>query len=441
MTVAATQPLQTSADIALADIAESPLNHRKYFDEAKIEELAKSIEAHGVLQPVLVRPSSDPKRKQKWELVYGHSRFRAAKIAGLKAIPASARELTDRQVLEVALVENCRRSDVQPLEEAEAYRELHEKHGLKVEEIAEQVGTSKEYVYARMKLCELSEAGKNALAEGALTASSALEVARLEPKLQEKAVAKLLARSTFADAGPADPVPAREAKWIVDSVVAQEEYREARKKNAPKEKAQKQKDQKQRLTYEEERKRDDEKRALRERVARKALDVFVSKVEQSKETTVSFLRWVALELLNDYDGEDSIKHRGWAKKDLPGKVKVAAEGVVRGLIFEAIVGRAVSGSWGGYSSALKDLAGDYKVDLKKLEKQVLALEAEQKEVDAGVEQIKKAASVDAGNLCGLRDGKSGDPCFHLQHHKGVHSNGTRTWSERKKAAAKKGGKR
>lgn len=218
MTVAATQPLQTSTDLPLADIAESPLNHRKYFDEAKLEELARSIEAHGVLQPVMVRPSTDPKRKQPYELVYGHSRFRAAKVAGLKAIPALVRELTDRQVLEIALIENCRRQDIRAMEEAEAFRDLYEKHGLKVEEIADQVGKSKEYVYGRKKLAELRPVElRKKLEQGELAVDTALLVARIPIEaLQLKAAERILQGEYDHETGKPKPMPFRRAKELIE---------------------------------------------------------------------------------------------------------------------------------------------------------------------------------------------------------------------------------
>lgn len=362
--------LQTSANLLLTSIAESPLNHRRHFDQEQLEDLAASLRAHGVLQPVLVRPAGPG----AYELVYGHRRFRAASLAGLKELPCTIRELSDRQVLEVALVENCRRQDIQPLEEAEAYRQLKEVHGLKVEEIADQVGKSKEAIYARLKLCELQETAKEALQAGKLTASSALEVARLEPKLQEKAVTRLVEQAAFVDddGEGIEPVSARRAKWEVEDLVAREEYKEKRKKDAPKLREQKEKNAKRNESYEEQQKKEQEKTKLREKVARKALDLVVAKVEGSKETSLTFLRWVALQLLSDYDGDRIREARGWSEKELGNVVANLSEAKTRGLIFESLNIRGAMGCWGGYSTSLKELATGYKVDLKALEKEVAA---------------------------------------------------------------------
>jgi ParB/RepB/Spo0J family partition protein len=362
--------VQTSATLPLQDILENPLNHRRAYDKEQLQELAESIKSVGVLQPVLVRSKGD-----RYELVYGHRRFRAANLAGLKAIPAQIRELTDREVLEVALVENCRRADIQPLEEAEAYRDLRDKHGLKVEEIAERVGKSKESVYARLKLCELTDAGKNALADGVLTASSALEVARLEPKLQEKAVKKILDRTIPAEGEePAEPPSTRNVRFLVEDLQHRASTgNAAAKANYKAEKAR-------REAQEAKFKADQEKRTaehdLRKKVADRALVGLVERVERSKETAMSFLRWIALEVL--HEDPTPAERRGWADdKTWSGKVAGLKEPELRGLIFEALVGQSVTSVWNGYSPELKRLADVYRLSIKELEGQV---RAEQKAV-------------------------------------------------------------
>jgi ParB/RepB/Spo0J family partition protein len=168
--------------LSLKEISESPFNPRKTFDG--IEELAEDVKLRGVLQPVLVRPVDDG-----YQLVFGARRYRAAKLAELKTIPAMVREMSDVEALEVAIVENAKRADVHPLEEADAYRELHTKHGYDVDTIAAKVGKSRAAVYARMKLCELGEAGRKAFFEGKLNASTALLVARIpDQEAQAKAL-------------------------------------------------------------------------------------------------------------------------------------------------------------------------------------------------------------------------------------------------------------
>ncbi|HYH96896.1 ParB/RepB/Spo0J family partition protein, partial [Hyalangium sp.] len=110
------ESLQTSA-IPLEQIQRNAKQHRKHFDEKKLEELAQSVRKLGVLQPVIVRPLKSAKGKAKYELVAGERRWRACGLAKLKTIPALVRELDDKEALEVALVENLRREDVLPLEE------------------------------------------------------------------------------------------------------------------------------------------------------------------------------------------------------------------------------------------------------------------------------------------------------------------------------------
>ncbi|MCU1285895.1 MAG: parB-like partition protein [Acidobacteriales bacterium] len=196
-------------DIPLALIHPSPTNPRKYFDEAAMEDLAASIRQNGILQPLLLRPRVASKAdvevfehrlhridekltlgQDYFEVVAGERRFRAAHLAGLESVPAMTRELTDQQVLEMQLVENLQREDVTALEEGVGYTQLlssmvkaqpktaKQKH---VQTIANTIGKSPRYVYARMKLDEsLIPAAKAALASGKIMASHADELVRLE---------------------------------------------------------------------------------------------------------------------------------------------------------------------------------------------------------------------------------------------------------------------
>lgn len=191
--------------IPLERISEAPFNPRKSFTD--IEELAEDVKRRGVLQPVLVRSFKD----DSYQLIFGARRYRAAKLAGLEAIPAMVRDMTDAEALEIAIVENAKRSDVHPLEEADAYRELHTRHGYDVETIAAKVGKSAGYVYARMKLCELCEAGRKAFFAERLTAATALCFARIgDPASQEGAVEELLRQWRDDEA-----IPLREVVWHV----------------------------------------------------------------------------------------------------------------------------------------------------------------------------------------------------------------------------------
>jgi ParB family chromosome partitioning protein len=136
--------------IPVDSISPNPLQPRKKFKEESLEELAESLKEHGVVQPVIVRPSGTG-----YELLVGERRWRAAQMAGIKAIPAVIREAEASQCLEVALVENLHRDDLNGIEEATAYRQLMEDFGLTQEEISQKVGKSRSAVANALRLLQL----------------------------------------------------------------------------------------------------------------------------------------------------------------------------------------------------------------------------------------------------------------------------------------------
>lgn len=165
-------------------IAESKTNPRTRFDPEYITRLSESIKKVGVLQAILVRPKGD-----EYELVCGHCRLRAAKLAGLKGIPAEIRELSDLEVLEVQLIENLDRADLHPLEEAAGYHQLMaKKHGYTAAKLAERTGRSVKYIYDRIKLLDLTKDAKQLFLDDRITAGHAILLARLSPKDQERAI-------------------------------------------------------------------------------------------------------------------------------------------------------------------------------------------------------------------------------------------------------------
>jgi ParB/RepB/Spo0J family partition protein len=171
---------ETLQEIPLDTIHESPTNTRRSWGD--LEGLAESITKVGVLQPVLVRPQNGGH-----ELVFGHRRLRAAKKAGLDAIPAKVRELTDLEVVEAQVIENAARTDLHPIEEAEGYR-LLQVHGVHAEEIAAKVGKSRTYVYNRLKLIELAPEARKLFLDEKFSASVAELIARIpDAKLQVQA--------------------------------------------------------------------------------------------------------------------------------------------------------------------------------------------------------------------------------------------------------------
>jgi ParB/RepB/Spo0J family partition protein len=191
-------------------IRETSLVRRKHWGDMK--GLTASIVSQGIIEPLIVRPiegagDDDP---HLFELVCGARRLRGAKGAKLSEVPVIVRELTDTEALEIQAIENVQREDVQPLEEAEWYEALHEK-GHTFEAIAGKVGKSIAYVYARAKLLALCPEARKALAEGQITASVALYVARIpHAKLQLEALKELKPRDKDDD-----PATARQAFEII----------------------------------------------------------------------------------------------------------------------------------------------------------------------------------------------------------------------------------
>lgn len=195
------------ATLPVAHIVASPSNPRKHFDADYIAELAASIKSHGLIQPITVRPlpldglleynrahhdRADPGDVPTYELVVGECRWRAAKLAGLTEIPGFWRELDDKQVLEIQVIENLQRRDVHPIEEAEGYQQLMQRHGYSADAIAAKIGKSRAYVYARLKLTALHTAAREAFFAGQLEASTALLIARIPgAALQKKAVKEI----------------------------------------------------------------------------------------------------------------------------------------------------------------------------------------------------------------------------------------------------------
>lgn len=176
-------------DISLDRIRESSSNPRRTFDEGKLRELAENIKVHGVLQAILVRPAPDG-TDGMYELVAGARRFRASKLAGKDTIPGTVRDLTDSDCREIQLIENLQRADIHELDEGIGYRALMDMKPefYTVETIATHVAKSPSYVKGRISLTDLISAVQTAFYEGKLTVAHALELARLQPADQERAL-------------------------------------------------------------------------------------------------------------------------------------------------------------------------------------------------------------------------------------------------------------
>lgn len=169
---------QSVSELKLSEIEPNAEQPRKEFDQNALIALSESILEHGVIQPLTVRPLANG----RYQLVAGERRWRASRIAGLKSVPVVIKELTDRETMELALVENLQREDLTALEEAEGYRALMEQFELTQDEVAKKVGKSRPAVANALRLLNLPENCRSALAKGEITAGHARALLSLEPQ-------------------------------------------------------------------------------------------------------------------------------------------------------------------------------------------------------------------------------------------------------------------
>ncbi len=158
-------------EIPIDHIRRNPAQPRRTFDDASLQELADSIRTKGVLQAILVRP--DPKDPGKYQIIAGERRWRAAKLAGLGAIPAVVRNLDELELLEVGIIENVQRADLNPIEEAEAYEALMKRFGRTQDSLATSVGKSRVHITNTLRLLQLPEAARAFVRSGKVSAGHA----------------------------------------------------------------------------------------------------------------------------------------------------------------------------------------------------------------------------------------------------------------------------
>lgn len=158
---------------------------RRNFDEEALEELAESIRQFGLLQPILVHD-----KKTYYEIVAGERRWRAAKKAGLKEIPVIIKELTEQEIVEISLIENIQRENLNPIEEAQAYKRLLTEFNLKQEEVAERVSKSRTAVTNSMRLLKLSDSVQQMVIDNMITTGHARALITIEDPEQQYEVAK-----------------------------------------------------------------------------------------------------------------------------------------------------------------------------------------------------------------------------------------------------------
>ncbi|MDR4934863.1 ParB/RepB/Spo0J family partition protein [Rossellomorea marisflavi] len=155
---------ETVQEVKLKDLRPNPYQPRKIFQPQAIEELKASIQEHGILQPIIVRKSI-----KGYEIVVGERRYRAAKAAELKTVPVVVRELDEKQMMELAVLENLQREDLTPIEEAAAYQMLMEKLGITQEELAKRLGKSRPHIANHIRLLGLSQPVQELISDGKLT--------------------------------------------------------------------------------------------------------------------------------------------------------------------------------------------------------------------------------------------------------------------------------
>ena len=157
-----------TTEVELESIVPGSMQPRTHFDEASLQSLAESIRSHGIVQPLLVRRRSDG-----YELIAGERRWRAAKLAGLTRVPVVVKDVPDDSLLEIALIENIQREDLNPIEEAQAYKKLIDTVGLTQEALAARVGRDRSYITNYLRLLRLPDDLQQLVTEGRLSTGHA----------------------------------------------------------------------------------------------------------------------------------------------------------------------------------------------------------------------------------------------------------------------------
>ena len=180
---------QPDSTVSIERIHPNPNQPRTHFNETELEELSESIRGHGILQPLLVRKKGD-----EFEIIAGERRYQASKIAGLSELPVIIKDVDDQKMLELALIENLQRSDLNPIEEAKGYRQLIKASGMTQEALSKAVSKSRSAITNSLRLLDLPERVQELLFEGKLTAGHARAILAVpfeeqRIKLAEKVVA------------------------------------------------------------------------------------------------------------------------------------------------------------------------------------------------------------------------------------------------------------
>ena len=174
--------------IDINDIKPNLTQPRKQFDETKISDLAESIKTHGMIQPIIIRPLSSG---SGYEIVAGERRWRAARVAELREIPCIIRELSDRENMLIAIIENTQREDLNPIEEAMAFREMMSRYELTQAEVSKSIGKSRPYITNSLRLLKLPDVVQNLVIQGRLSGGHARAIAGVDDEKLQIRLAEL----------------------------------------------------------------------------------------------------------------------------------------------------------------------------------------------------------------------------------------------------------
>lgn len=213
-------PQLAQVQIPLKDIRPNPYQPRKHFDEEKLNELADSIREHGIFQPIIVKQSI-----KGYDIVAGERRFRAATIVNLEEVPAIIVDFTDQQMMEIALLENIQREDLNAIEEAQAYRSLMDKLKITQEELSKRVGKSRAHIANTVRLLKMPQKLQDYVLDGLLTMGHIKPLITIDDK---KAL-------EIADKAISNELSVREVEDIVKGVKLQDARKAKPKEEKPKE--------------------------------------------------------------------------------------------------------------------------------------------------------------------------------------------------------------
>lgn len=179
-------------EVEISKITPNPHQPRLSFDQEKLSELSESIKQHGILQPLVVTQCQDG-----YEIIAGERRFQAAKLAGLKKVPVIIREASEQQKLELAIIENIHRHDLNPLEEAKSYIKLSEEFDLSQEEVANKVGKSRSAIANKLRLLHLPVEIQRALSEGKITEGHAKAILAVHDPEKQRAFFEMILKNDW----------------------------------------------------------------------------------------------------------------------------------------------------------------------------------------------------------------------------------------------------